>query len=337
MGSGRWSPNTYKARATQRQATGRDAFHYSSGARSVHPTLDPHGLEVRESRDSDEHPDSNAIMVGLDVSGSMGLVVRGIHAALPKLLNLLLEREYVPHPQIMFSAFSNGSCSEVAVQVGQFESDNRMDENLENMIIGGRLAGGCDVRESAELMLYLAARHTSIDCWERRQRKGYLFLITDEMAYEHVKANEIKRIFGSGPDKDIPLQDIVAEAQQKYHLFVLIPTETQSGQNPKVHEHFRAYFDSRHVILLEEKEEVSQAIALSIGLNEGTVTLKEGLEHLRLNGAGGDSLKRMERTLRHLEVGAVQGKGGMTGQSGLGDRDDDDDDLPKRRRGIRRL
>ena len=57
MGSGRWSANVYDAAARLRG--GESAFAYSdSGAGRTHPDLDPHGVRVRESRDSAEHPHS---------------------------------------------------------------------------------------------------------------------------------------------------------------------------------------------------------------------------------------------------------------------------------------
>lgn len=319
MGSGRWSPNTYQQRAVERKQSGRDVFAYSRGASQVHPTLNPYGLEMRESRDSDEHPASNSIIVGLDVSGSMGKVVRAIHADLPQLLGLLLGREYVSSPQIMFAAFSNGKCDAVPVQVGQFESDNRMDQNLENMILGGRLAGGCDVRESAELLVYLAARHTSIDCYEKRQKKGYLFLITDEMAYEDLPADELNKIFGTQYKSSIPFRTVIDEASEMYHIYVLIPAETASGKNVKVHEFYKSYFDSQHVIVLENSGDVSETIALAIGLTEGNISLAEGLEHLKQDGANDSTINALGRVLRLLDTGAVKGKGG------LGDLEKDDD------------
>src|SRR3954470_10735394 len=186
MGSGRWSPDTYPDRAPARAATGADTFAYSHAARQSgnlrpHQSLDPTNLDVRESRDSAEHPESNAIIISLDVTGSMDRVVRGIHADLPRLHELLLGHQYIPHPQICFAAVGDATCDRVPLQVGQFESDNRMDQNLENMILEG--GGGGQKTESYELMLYVAARHTAIDCWEKRRRKGYLFMIGDETAY----------------------------------------------------------------------------------------------------------------------------------------------------------
>ena len=317
MGSGTWSPNTYRQRVQTKKSKGQDAFDYSQGASGVHPTLDPYGLEVRESRDNDDHPQSNSIIVGLDVSGSMGVVVRGIHKDLPQLLGLL-GRGYVQSPQIMFAAFSNGRCDKVPVQVGQFESDNRMDENLENMILGGRLAGGCDSRESAELLVYLAARHTSIDCYEKRHKKGYLFLITDEMAYDVVNHKEINRIFGRDLKEDIPFQTIVAEAQEKYHCFVIVPTKGQATANQQVVDFFKGHFDPQHVIVLENADDVSETMALAIGLTEGMVSLQQGLNDLATEGASEKTIDALSRALSVVGEGGVAGTG-ITLDDGSGD------------------
>src|SRR5678816_3404642 len=214
MGSGAWSPSTYHDRAAARAATGKDVFDYSgaairSGALRPHQTLDPRGLGIRESRDSEEHPESNAIIISLDVTGSMGRVVRGIHGDLPRLHELLLGHRYVPHPQIMFAAVGDATCDRVPLQVGQFESDNRMDQNLENMILEG--GGGGQKTESYELMLYVAAKHTAIDCWEKRKHKGYLFIIGDEMAYPQVKADIIRNTLGESV-QDLPLDAVIEQA-----------------------------------------------------------------------------------------------------------------------------
>lgn len=280
MGGGKWSPNTYKARIKQQRDRGQDSFSYSQGASGVHPSLNPYGLEVRESRDSAEHPNSNAIIIALDVSGSMGRVVRAIHKDLPQLFKLLLGHEYVPHPQILFAAFAHAAMNQVPLQVGQFESDNRMDENLENMIIGGQLAGGGSPGESAEHIFYLAARHTSIDCWEKRQKKGYLFIITDEEATGRVvKKDEVHRFIGPGLKDDVPLDQIITEAGEKYHIFAVIPMGASA--NSSVVEFWKSALGPGRVIQLEDPEYVSEAMALTIGLTERTITLEEGLKHLK--------------------------------------------------------
>ena len=88
MGSGRWSTDVYET--AERLRGGGSAFAYSdSGARSVHPELDPFDVGKRESRDSDEHPESLAIAVLFDVTGSMGCGAAALQTKLPQLLGLL--------------------------------------------------------------------------------------------------------------------------------------------------------------------------------------------------------------------------------------------------------
>ncbi|HVO70015.1 MAG TPA: hypothetical protein VMT24_08220 [Aggregatilineaceae bacterium] len=309
MGSGTWSTNAYEVRLNQRQSQGQDVFAYNRGARGVHPTLDPDGLEMRESRDGAEHPDSNAIIVGLDVSGSMGRVVRAIHKDLPQFFRLLMGHHYIPHPQILFAAFSNGRCDQVPLQIGQFESDNRMDINLENMVMGAPLAGGCDPQESAEIMFYIAAHHTSIDCWEKRQRKGYLFLITDEPAYTQVKKDEINRIISPVLHDDIPLENAIAEAAEHYHLYVVTPAGANGAVNQSMLEFWKSYVGPDHVVVLKNPDDISEIMALTIGLTEHAIRLEDGLQHLKTDGASQDTLEALSAALATIAEQSVKGSG----------------------------
>lgn len=111
MGSGIWSTDVYSAAASYRAAKGSSAFAYSdSGARSAHPDLDPHEVTLRESRDSAEHPNSLAVAVLFDVTGSMGGVPRTLQTKLPDLLGLLLRKGYATDPQILFGAIGDATC-----------------------------------------------------------------------------------------------------------------------------------------------------------------------------------------------------------------------------------
>ena len=63
MGSGHWSTDIHHADAVYRARTGRPAFGYTSDMRArghtswtAHPALDPRGVTVRESRDSEALP-----------------------------------------------------------------------------------------------------------------------------------------------------------------------------------------------------------------------------------------------------------------------------------------
>jgi hypothetical protein len=298
MGSGNWSTNVYDAAARYRAAAGTDAFAYSdhvttSAPRSgwrAHQSLDPHGLTVRESRDSDEHPTSLAISVLFDVTGSMGGVPRVLQTKLPDLFGLLLRKGYTEHPQILFGAVGDATCDRVPLQLGQFESDNRMDEHLGNILLEG--GGGGQMTESYELALYAMARHTALDCYEKRGRRGYLFLIGDEMPYGKVKAREVREVLGETISDDIPVQQILAELQRTFHVFYILPAGASYVGNSEVLGLWRRLL-GQNVIELDDLGAVCETIALTVGLGEEAIDLAQGLADLRdIGSTAVDSVAR---------------------------------------------
>ncbi|MFD0686747.1 hypothetical protein [Actinomadura fibrosa] len=298
MGSGHWSTDVYSARASYRAATGASAFAYSDGgATAVHPDLDPKGVAVRESRDSDDHPESLAIGVLFDVTGSMGTVPRTLQTKLPDLLGLLLRKGYVADPHILFGAVGDATCDRAPLQVGQFEADNRMDDDLGKILLEG--GGGGQMTESYELAMYFMARHTAIDCFEKRGRRGYLFLIGDELAYPQVKRREVANVLGEEIPEDIPVADIVRELQRMYEVYFIIPEGACHSGSRKLKDFWQGLL-GQHVLYLDDLDAVCETIALTVGLSEEAIDLDEGLEHLREAGSAAGA--SVSRALARLET-----------------------------------
>jgi hypothetical protein len=284
MGSGRWSTDVYDAAARYRAATGTSAFvHSDSGATHVHPDLNPRGVTVRESRDSAEHPRSLAIAVLFDVTGSMRDVPRTLQAKLPQLLGLLLRKGYADDPQIMFGAIGDATCDQAPLQVGQFESDNRMDEDLSRILLEG--GGGGQKTESYELAMYFMARYTATDCYNERGKRGYLFLIGDEMAYPRVKRGEVGKVIGDGLQADIPLAGIVAELTRKWDTYYILPEGASYAGDAEVLHFWRGLL-GQNVIELADLSAVTETIAVTVGLGEDATSLYDGLADLDDVGSG---------------------------------------------------
>jgi hypothetical protein len=278
MGSGIWSTDVFDAAARFRAASGASAFAYSDGgADSVHPSLDPAGV-MRESRDSAEHSHSLAIAVLFDVTGSMRQVPRALQAKLPQLLGLLLRHGYAQDPQILFGAIGDATCDRAPLQIGQFESDNRMDDDLGRLVLEG--GGGGQKTESYELALYFMARHTSIDCHEKRGRRGYLFIIGDEMAYSRVKRAEAEAVIGDHLQGDIPLTDLLAEVKRTWDTYYILPEGASYAGDREVLDFWREWL-GQNVIELADLDAVCETIALTIGLGEAAIDLDEGLADLQ--------------------------------------------------------
>ena len=272
MGSGRWSSDVYEA--AERLRGGKSAFTYSdSGARSVHPDLDPFDVGSRESRDSDEHPRSLAIAVLFDVTGSMGGVPRTLQKKLPRLLGLLKDSRYVSDPQLMFGAIGDATCDRAPLQVGQFESDNRMDGDLERILLEG--GGGGQKTESYELAMYFMARHTATDCFEKRGKRGYLFIIGDEMPYPQVKPREVSAWIGDELPQPVAIRNLVAQLTRRWDTYYILPEGASYAGDGQVLGTWRGLL-GQNVIELSDLDAVCETIALTVGLGEEAIDLDGG-------------------------------------------------------------
>lgn len=300
MGSTNWSTDAYSEAARLRKKSGKADFAYSDSVRSsgkweVHPTLDPKGVKVRESRDSDAHPRSNAIAVLFDETGSMRHIPHVFQKKLGELMSTLLVKGYIQDPQILFGAFGDATCDHVPLQVGQFESGVEMDEHLRNIVLEG--GGGGTNHESYELPLYFLARHTSIDCWEKRGRKGYAFLIGDEKAYAAVNRLHVERLIDDGLEADIPLRQILAEVQRRYHLFFIFPRNASHGADTSIQAFWQDLL-GQMVIFLDDENAISETIALAIGLTENAISLAEGKDDLSSAGASSGAIEAASNALQ---------------------------------------
>ncbi|MCI5164741.1 MAG: hypothetical protein D3903_01310 [Candidatus Electrothrix sp. GM3_4] len=73
MGMGSYSLDSRAARSRTEGYYSRSIREIFS-QRQINRAMNPHGIKLREARDSEEHPESVAIILGLDVTGSMGSI-----------------------------------------------------------------------------------------------------------------------------------------------------------------------------------------------------------------------------------------------------------------------
>ncbi|BDT98866.1 MULTISPECIES: hypothetical protein [Nocardia] len=285
MGYGHWDDSAYRAAKTFRAARGIDDFGYTADMRAephanwrVHPNLDPLGVAVRECRDSAEHGNSLPVAVLFDVTGSMGRVPRIMQDKLGTLHGLLRRKGYADDPQILFGAIGDADTDRVPLQIGQFESDNRMDEQLRAVFLEG--GGGGQKSESYELAAYFLATHIATDAWEKRRKKGYLFLIGDELNKPRLASRHIRAIIGDSVRQDIAVESIYRELAERWHVHYILPDQSSYFHDPEIAEHWRGLL-GQNFLRLDDPAAVCELIALTIGLAEGRVDLAGGLADLR--------------------------------------------------------
>jgi hypothetical protein len=271
MGSGRWE-NTGRDFYTTTSKKAKTARSYREvfTSRDINKDLNPNGVALRESCDGEDNPESNAIIVALDVTGSMGSIAHEIAKdGLGTLIEGILERKPVTDPHIMFQAVGDVYCDSAPLQVSQFEADERIIQQLHDIFVEG--GGGGNTTESYDLPWYFAGTRTAIDCFTKRKKKGYLFTIGDEMTPAGLKAGEIKAIFGTNEQKDYSASELLALAQEKYHVFHLIIEEghfcSSDHSRKRVINDWKQLMGAR-AIPLSNYRHLSQTILACIELSE---------------------------------------------------------------------
>lgn len=276
----------------------------------LHPALNPLGVKVRESRDTDGRP-SRAIILVIDETGSMQDIPEIlVKETLPTLPSTLLEEGTLANPQVMIMAVGDadypGRREESPLQVAQFETEGElMDRDLTRIHMED--GGGGNQTESYDLAIYFAARHTSLDCHELRGEKGYLFITGDERSTSVVNARTVKRIIGDDLERDIPIEQIIAEASKKYHVFFLIPDQARR-RYVGCEAHWRKLLGAK-TIGMESPRDTSLVAATLIGLTEGTYADLEALrKSLKARGVKNDQADQVYRAV--ADYAASIGRGG---------------------------
>ena len=284
MGTSNWDKEAeavYSGRAATRAATGAPVFAVKA---AVAPRLDPKGLNVRESRDSAAHPVSNGIIVVLDQTGSMQDVIKSLHEALPKFMTILNAKGAIEGPQILISAIGDARNHETApLQVGQFEAGIEVEDDITAIFLEGN--GGGNSCESYDLMAFVAAYKTSMDCWEKRKEKGFIFFIGDEMVFPSVSKADVKKLLGETIEQDIPIETVFAKLRETYHAFFILPKGASHGGDHATIAQWRKLVGAENVIELADPKAVSETMALQIGLIKGTTDEETAQEDMVAAGS----------------------------------------------------
>jgi hypothetical protein len=283
MGYGRWDDNAFQAARTFRARRGLDDFGYTADMHGkdrstwrAHQQLDPRDA-FRESRDSAEHANSLPIAVLFDVTGSMGTVPRIMQSKLGRLHDLLRSKGYAEDPQLLFGGIGDAESDRVPLQIGQFESDNRMDEQLRLILLEG--GGGGQKSESYELAAYFMAHHVATDAWEKHGKKGYLFLIGDELNKPRLAAHHIREVIGDDVREDVSVASVYRELSQRWHVFYILPNQSSYYHDPDIAAHWATLLGERF-LRLEDPAAVCELIALMVGIGEGRIDVGGGLADL---------------------------------------------------------
>ena len=276
MGGGNWSNDAY---SSLRNSYTNKSVDQIFSSKKLAQNMNPYGVKFREARDSDDHPNSLAVMIWLDVTGSMGRIPEVlIREKLSGVMSTLVNHN-VSDASVFFGAIGDHLADSAPLQVGQFESDtNKLVDCLTSTFLEG--GGGGQNKESYLLAWLFAGRHTSIDCFEKRGEKGVLFTIGDEASWTEVSGNKLsvimgydlsnrlKEIIGLSESQAITDVQVLEEAQRLYHVFHIHVNEGSYRDNPAILGYWRNILKER-LIVLNDYTKIAEVIATTVAMIHG--------------------------------------------------------------------
>lgn len=225
---------------------------------------------VRESRDSQEHPETTPIIIALDVTGSMRRTPHEmIRDNFPKLMDALMQLG-IKDPQLLFMAVGDHEYDRYPIQVGQFESDTeKIVNSLQEFVLEG--GGGGNYGESYLMAHIVAGYHTETDSWFKRHKKGYMFTIGDEPTLLSIDGASLEDFMGyQKPANPITAEEAIEKAQEQYNVFHIHITNGSNGSRPK-----SSWYGllGQHV-LTSDSSNIHNIIAETIKEYEGTTNVQ---------------------------------------------------------------
>lgn len=271
MGTSYYSHDAYSYFSNTAKTKAADDIFTQNKTQTIASTMDPKGISFREARDSAAHPNSLAIMIWLDITGSMGVIPEIIvKEKLDKIMSTLINHG-VNDASVFFGAIGDHntgySSDRYPLQVGQFESGtDELVKCLSSVYIEKK--GGGNSVESYCLAHYFAGKHTSIDCYEKRGKKGFLFTIGDEGNHIIFTAEEQVKIFGYEVGETVSDKDMLAMAQRLYHVFHIHCNETSYKDSVPVLTYWKDLLGER-VIIMDDYNNVAEIIASTVAVMNG--------------------------------------------------------------------
>ena len=179
----------------------------------IHEDLKPYKV-VRECCDSEEHPNTIPVIIGLDVTGSMGRAC----VKTAQNLNTIITSLYDKFDDIEFMIMGIGDLAYdyAPIQASQFESDVRIAEHLDKVYM--EHGGGGNGFESYTAAWYFGLHHTKLDCW-KRGKKGIIITMGDEPLNPYLPKYPLEKITGDNLEADVETKDLYELTKEKFDIY----------------------------------------------------------------------------------------------------------------------
>ena len=295
MGRGSYRATDWAALRTSRKLSGDSTAVQIFDSKAANNSVRSNLVKNREARDNEDSPKSTPVIIGFDVTASMGYLAKEIATnALNNMITTILSKNAVTNPQVLCAAIGDVKSDRYPLQVTQFESDIRMVSQLMTLCLEG--GGGGNGGESYNLLWYFASRHTVTDCYEKRKGKGLIFSIGDDKCHPELNRTEIFYAFGDTVPYTISNEELIREVSVKYDIFHLY-IENDTAGDKEVFRYWNDLIPGRSCPIHKKDISLLSNLIVAIMLVNGGMTQNQALQ-----GMSQDIAERIARSLSFIEI-----------------------------------
>lgn len=270
---------SYEDWSTYTSATHKKTTAELYTSKKGHPDMDPRVFTgVRECRDSDQHPETTPIIMAIDNTGSMGETADTLaRKVIGVTLGELITRKTLSGPTMLPMCFGDVFCGnedstdkgdEYPLQVGQFEqATTDLAQWTEKLYLERK--GYSNQFESIDLPLHFVTNRVVSDAWEKRQKKGYFFLATDDLYPKYMTPARAKEGLNVTLQENLPFATLLEAAMTRFHVYIVY-TRGESG--PLAQKWISAF--PSNVICIQEVDKLAEVIVSTIQVMEGQETVE---------------------------------------------------------------
>lgn len=204
---------------------------------------------IRECCDSEEHPNTIPVILGIDVTGSMGSAAMKVAKELNPIMETLFNK--VADVEFLIMGIGDLAYDEAPIQASQFESDIRIAEQLDKIYF--EAGGGGNSYESYTAAWYFGLNHCRLDCW-KRGKKGIIITMGDEPLNPYLPIRGmccgLADVTGDNLQADVNTKDLYEDVIKKYDVYHLAVDDMATSYwlyAERIEKSFGEYLDKEHL------------------------------------------------------------------------------------------
>ena len=295
MGRGSYTASDWANLRSSRGLIKNNAVENIFSGKMAYSAYDSRYIKIRESRDSEDSPRSTPVIIGFDVTASMGYLAKELATnAINKAVTYLYKYKPISDPHIMCAAIGDCLSDAHPLQATQFEADIRIIKQLTELYLEG--GGGGNGSESYNLLWYFAAKKTKTDAYEKRKQKGFIFTIGDDRCHQQLTVGNIKKAFGDDVSYNYSNEELLEAAQVQYYVYH-INIESYNSNDKSIFQSWQNFMPGYCTeIHMKDIELLAELIVSIISVTKGS-TANEALKKLDQ-----DSAERLSRSIAFIDA-----------------------------------